>query len=133
MKPEQFCYWLQGFFEISETEDLSTKQVSMINEHLQLVFTKVTGGSSGGSGGGGQQITPGRSIYNTPTGKGVMSCSVEPVVEGPFNLTCGMPPEQEVPELDEMGLKRYLDFVQESYVNKITPSPFHSSCHTRYC
>lgn len=42
MTPENFCYWLQGFFEISGTKKLNEKQVGEITNHLQLVFTKVT-------------------------------------------------------------------------------------------
>jgi len=42
MTPEQFVYWLQGFFEIQESTTLSRKQVQIINDHLQLVFNKVT-------------------------------------------------------------------------------------------
>lgn len=42
MTPEQFAYWLQGFFEMSETKKLNPKQVQMIKDHLQQVFTKQT-------------------------------------------------------------------------------------------
>lgn len=42
MTPENFCYWLQGYFEIADTADLSKKQTRMIREHLGLIFTKVT-------------------------------------------------------------------------------------------
>jgi len=42
MNEEQFCYWLQGFFEMTEADTLSKKQILMIKEHLNLVFTKVT-------------------------------------------------------------------------------------------
>ena len=44
MKCENFAYWLQGFFEISEAssnreaEGLTTGQVEMIKKHLALVF-----------------------------------------------------------------------------------------------
>jgi len=51
MKSRDFCYWLQGFFEINEaglehvSEDstrhdqaLEPKQVEMIKKHLRLVF-----------------------------------------------------------------------------------------------
>lgn len=42
MKPENFCYWLQGFFEISEQSNqntqLSSKQIETIKNHLNLVF-----------------------------------------------------------------------------------------------
>lgn len=43
MDEKSFCYWLNGFFEMSEAEVLSKKQVLMIKEHLNLVFNKVTG------------------------------------------------------------------------------------------
>jgi hypothetical protein len=42
MSPEQFTYWLNGFFEISDTNNLSEKQVQIIRDHLNLVFNKVT-------------------------------------------------------------------------------------------
>lgn len=40
MKTRDFCYWLQGFFEISGTklETLTEEQVKMIKSHLKLVF-----------------------------------------------------------------------------------------------
>lgn len=42
MSPEQFTYWLKGFFEISDTNNLSEKQVQIIRDHLNLVFNKET-------------------------------------------------------------------------------------------
>ena len=42
MKAQDFTYWLQGFFELSESETLSEAQVDMIKSHLALVFNKVT-------------------------------------------------------------------------------------------
>lgn len=42
MTTEQFTYWLQGFFEISDTKTLNAKQVQIIKDHLALVFDKVT-------------------------------------------------------------------------------------------
>lgn len=45
--PESFCYWLQGFFELTDwSGELTEDQVEMIKEHLQLVFTKETGNKS---------------------------------------------------------------------------------------
>lgn len=42
MTPVNFCYFLQGFFEISEAENeeisLTPEQVKMIRAHLNLVF-----------------------------------------------------------------------------------------------
>lgn len=42
MNEIQFCYWLKGFFELTEVESLSDNQVIMIKNHLNLVFNKVT-------------------------------------------------------------------------------------------
>lgn len=42
MSPQDFCYWLQGFFEVAEPRTLSAKQTAMIREHLALVFENVT-------------------------------------------------------------------------------------------
>ena len=41
MTPEQFCYWLQGYFELAqrpESDGLSPAQAKTIREHLGLVF-----------------------------------------------------------------------------------------------
>lgn len=41
MKTQEFCYWLQGYFEIHGdigAEGLSKRQVEMIRNHLALVF-----------------------------------------------------------------------------------------------
>jgi hypothetical protein len=38
MKSTEFAYWLQGFFELSESNTLSEKQVETIKNHLNLVF-----------------------------------------------------------------------------------------------
>lgn len=42
MTPENFTYWLQGFFEISDAKELDETQVQIIKDHLNLVFNKVT-------------------------------------------------------------------------------------------
>lgn len=42
MTPEQFVYWLQGFFEISNPESLNVTQTQIIQDHLKLVFKKET-------------------------------------------------------------------------------------------
>jgi len=42
MTTDQFTYWLQGFLEISDAKKLNEKQVQIIKDHLDLVFTKVT-------------------------------------------------------------------------------------------
>jgi hypothetical protein len=42
MTPEQFCFWLHGFFELTGQDELTAPQARMVREHLDLVFTKVT-------------------------------------------------------------------------------------------
>ena len=42
MTTEQFYYWLQGFFELSEAKVLTEKQVYVIKEHMALVAEKKT-------------------------------------------------------------------------------------------
>ena len=39
MKSRDFCYWLQGYFEISgDSFELSEAQVDTIRRHLNMVF-----------------------------------------------------------------------------------------------
>lgn len=38
MKSVEFCYWLQGFFELSGQVALNENQAEMIKKHLALVF-----------------------------------------------------------------------------------------------
>lgn len=46
MTPEQFCYWLQGYFELKQTidhrEGATPATMKMIEDHLKTVFVKVT-------------------------------------------------------------------------------------------
>lgn len=38
MTSRDFCYWLQGHFEIAEPKTLGEKETLMIKKHLALVF-----------------------------------------------------------------------------------------------
>jgi hypothetical protein len=38
MRSTEFAYWLQGFFELSETNEITPRQVEIIKNHLKLVF-----------------------------------------------------------------------------------------------
>tara|TARA_R110002020_G_scaffold441478_2_gene652256 strand:+ start:1706 stop:1930 length:225 start_codon:yes stop_codon:yes gene_type:complete len=38
MNSIDFCYWLQGFFELSGTETLTDDQLEIIKNHLNLAF-----------------------------------------------------------------------------------------------
>lgn len=37
MNPQNFCFWLQGFMEIANPKELTSEQVQMIKNHLNLV------------------------------------------------------------------------------------------------
>lgn len=38
MNSRDFCYWLQGFFEVSETTEINQHQFQIIKNHLNMVF-----------------------------------------------------------------------------------------------
>ena len=42
MTEKEFCYWLKGFFELSDAKELDSAQIAMIKEHLDLIFQKDT-------------------------------------------------------------------------------------------
>ena len=42
MNEIEFCYWLQGFIELSNPEEITIEQWDSVKQHLQLVFNKVT-------------------------------------------------------------------------------------------
>lgn len=51
MKSRDFCYWLQGFFELVEhKDDLTKDQVRVVRNHLALVFKhEIDPSNDGGS------------------------------------------------------------------------------------
>ena len=38
MKATEFCYWLQGLFEMAEPVALTEKQTQLVKAHLAMVF-----------------------------------------------------------------------------------------------
>lgn len=38
MTSRDFCYWLQGYFEIAQPTSLTSDQLEMIKNHLKMVF-----------------------------------------------------------------------------------------------
>lgn len=38
MKSVEFCYWLQGLFELGDPKELSGAQTELIKKHLNMVF-----------------------------------------------------------------------------------------------
>jgi len=48
MTSRDFCYWLQGHFEISNCSELDKPQTEMVKRHLALVFKHEIDPSYGG-------------------------------------------------------------------------------------
>lgn len=42
MTSEQFCYWLQGFMEVTGAQSINQEETLIIRDHLKLVFEKET-------------------------------------------------------------------------------------------
>lgn len=38
MTSVEFCYWLQGVFEVTDVKSLDEKQTQIVKDHLNLVF-----------------------------------------------------------------------------------------------
>jgi hypothetical protein len=73
MTSRDFCYWLQGFFEISGAKEITPEQAQVIKNHLNMVFKHEIDPSMGNK----EHQEALNKIHNVPT-----------------NLTCGLgPPE----------------------------------------
>jgi len=42
MTPQEFAYWLQGYFELNDSATIDDRQAQIIKDHLALVFKKAT-------------------------------------------------------------------------------------------
>lgn len=64
MQAQDFCYWLQGYFEMQEVEHgdirITPKAAQAIYDHLKTVFNKVTPNYN--INGFGIGLTPGTTI-----------------------------------------------------------------------
>ena len=38
MKSDDFCYWLNGFFDLTDAKEMSAEQTKVLREHLAMVF-----------------------------------------------------------------------------------------------
>jgi hypothetical protein len=38
MTSRDFCYWLQGFMEVSDAKEVTPEQLAVIRNHLNMVF-----------------------------------------------------------------------------------------------
>jgi hypothetical protein len=50
MTSRDFCYWLQGYFEISGEKTMSGEQMEMVKRHLAMVFAHEIDPAMGGAG-----------------------------------------------------------------------------------
>ena len=66
MTPIEFCYWLQGALELGGNKSFSEEQVEVLNEHLKLVFTKVTSAPKTGPNIASPGLMPLDGIRTTP-------------------------------------------------------------------
>ena len=48
MQSRDFCYWLQGLFELGDPESLTPDQIQVIRNHLNMVFYHEIDPSFGG-------------------------------------------------------------------------------------
>lgn len=48
MTSRDFCYWLQGVFEVGEVKALDERQTDLVRRHLALVFAHEIDPSAGG-------------------------------------------------------------------------------------
>ncbi|WYV99746.1 hypothetical protein Roomu2_00066 [Pseudomonas phage vB_PpuM-Roomu-2] len=80
MTPENFCYWLQGYFEIvkhiDHREGLSKEALQVIEDHLKEVFDKRTPNRDNG------------------------------VQQGPVTDQLARPPEFRMPTIDWNGIRQ---------------------------
>lgn len=42
MSPIEFCYWLNGYIEMSGAESIDKAKMDILKDHLKLVFEKKT-------------------------------------------------------------------------------------------
>jgi hypothetical protein len=48
MQSRDFCYWLQGLFELGNPQTLTSEQIQIIRNHLNMVFYHEIDPSFGG-------------------------------------------------------------------------------------
>jgi len=81
MKSRDFCYWLQGLFELGEVEALTPAQTACIRNHLNLVFLHEIDPSEPGDPVVSQAVHDGSKPKPTPSqfsrppvGSGLLRC-----------------------------------------------------------
>lgn len=89
MTPEQFTYWLQGMFDITNPLTLSVKEVQIIKDHLALVFERKTPDRNNLEYGPSLPgfITPNPPLPLVPTWR-------DDTIPSPYVVTCDLDPHQ---------------------------------------
>lgn len=78
MKSRDFCYWLQGFFELSDqSKEITIEQSKLIQRHLNMVFAHEIDPSMPDVGGVLQALHDGK-IPNLPSFTGFNNDDVKP-------------------------------------------------------
>jgi hypothetical protein len=77
MTAEQFVYWLQGFIEINDPTNITSRETQIIKDHLALVFKKETPTRIGT----GYGVPNKTEIVTNPYEKGYP-------VTNPYTITC---------------------------------------------
>jgi hypothetical protein len=70
MTAESFVYWLKGFFELAQPTQMRPDQMTVVREHLNLVFTKVTKAPA--------TLTQPTSPYLYPATGVALTCGINP-------------------------------------------------------
>lgn len=74
MNEREFCYWLQGFFELNAVAVITPEQTNVIRNHLNLVFTHAIDPSYSGDPATLQAIHDGKQIGQTMPDGSIARC-----------------------------------------------------------
>lgn len=102
MTSRDFCYWLQGFYEISNPTTIGEKETDMIKRHLALVFIHEIDPSMPDPDGKLQAVHDG-----TPIPKVNTNPSIVPLVSPPHSTpsVVSIPPKPSFPFPPGSGLR----------------------------
>lgn len=70
MTSRDFCYWLQGYFEIAKPTEVKDEELKEIKKHLELVFAHEIDPSMGDD----KHQEKLNNIHNTDKKESVMRC-----------------------------------------------------------
>ena len=74
MTSRDFCFWLQGYFEISNSSSISSDQINMVKRHLALAFKHEIDPSLGGNAVELQKIHDGPAFNPKESAGTIMRC-----------------------------------------------------------